>query len=129
MTRRRWWPGSLALAIAFACAAPAAAQVPAPGRYDAQLCVANPASEPPRCGDAELVVESARRARVRVADIVYRLRLRSSQLDVTTMHGAMQIDGFGADFAWEGGALVFTDAEKNVRYEIRPQLLPAARPR
>jgi len=115
----------LAGSAAVALAAVATAQVPAPGRYDAELCVANPAGEPARCGGAELVVESTRRAQVRVADIVYRLRLRSSQLDVQTMHGAMQIDGFGADFVWQDGALVFTDAEKNVRYEIRPVPQPA----
>jgi hypothetical protein len=57
--------------------------------------------------------------RVRVADIVYRLALRRDQLDVETMHGQMQIDEFSAAYLWEGTTLVFNDADKDVRYEVR----------
>ena len=113
------------LAAAAAGASPAAvAQVTQPGRYDAQFCVANPASQPPNCGAAEFTVQAPGRASLRISDIVYRFRLRSSQLDVTTLHGAVQIDEFSADYVWKDGALVFADADKDVRYEIRPSARP-----
>lgn len=90
---------------------------PASGRYDARLCVAT-GSASAECGPAAVTVRSAKDVRVQVADIVYRLTLHSSQLDVVLMHGAMQIDGFTANYDWEGRALVFTDPDKPVRYRI-----------
>jgi hypothetical protein len=59
------------------------------------------------------------RISVRVADIVYLLALKPSQLDVETMHGAMQIDEFSAAYDWQGTTLRFSDAAKDVRYEVR----------
>jgi hypothetical protein len=56
---------------------------------------------------------------VRIADIVYRLQLHSSQVDVVLMHGTMQIDGFFAHYEWAGDALRFLDLEKRTRYELR----------
>ena len=35
------------------------------------------------------------------------------------MHGAMQIDEFSAAYLWEGTTLRFSDADKDVRYEVR----------
>ena len=35
------------------------------------------------------------------------------------MHGAMQIDEFSAPYDWDGDTLRFSDADKNVRYEVR----------
>ena len=112
--------GALSLAIAAALLGPAAgAQPAAPGRYDGQLCVATRIDAEPTCGAAEVDVPSARRLSVRVSDIVYRLALRGSQLDVTTMHGNMQIDEFSAAYKWSGDTLLFGDPAKDARYEIR----------
>jgi len=108
------------LLAAAALAAPAAAAGPAPGRYQATLCVSAAASAPASCGPAELEIRSPSRAQVRVADIVYRLHLRPEQLDVATMHGNMQIDEFSAEYAWRDGVLSFLDADKQARYEVRP---------
>ena len=113
--------GLLALPIA------AWAAGPAPGRYQATLCVTPSASAPPSCGPAELEVRSGARAEVRVADIVYRLHLRPAQVDVVTLQGRMQIDEFSAEYAWADGVLSFVDADKQARYEVRPaaRLRPA----
>ena len=97
----------------------AAAQPAAPGRYDGQLCVATQADAEPSCGAAEVDMPSARRLSVRVSDIVYRLALRGTQLDVTTMHGNMQIDEFSAAYKWSGDTLFFGDPAKDARYEVR----------
>lgn len=97
----------------------AVAQPAAPGRYDGQLCVATQLDVEPTCGAAEVDVPSARRLSVRISDIVYRLRLSGAKLDVTTMHGNMQIDEFSAAYQWRGDTLLFGDPEKDSRYEIR----------
>ena len=103
----------LALATGAALAAPSP-----PGRYDAELCVATRPQAAPTCGVADVEV-APDAIRVRVADIVYKLALRRDQLDVETMHGQMQIDQFSAAYLWEGTTLVFSDADKDVRYEVR----------
>ena len=90
---------------------------PASGRYEGRLCVATGTASA-ECGPAAVTVRSAKDMRVQVADIVYRLALHSSQLDVVLMHGAMQIDGFTANYDWEGRALIFNDPDKPVRYRI-----------
>ena len=108
----------LVLLVAVA-GAPAWADGPAPGRYEAQLCVTAAASAPPSCGPAELDVRSATRAEVRVADIVYRLYLRPPQVDVATMHGSMQIDEFSSEYEWQGEVLRFVDADKKASYEVK----------
>ena len=105
--------------IALAAAAFTANAAPAtPGRYDAELCVATRPEAAPTCGAAEVEVTPARIS-VRVADIVYRLALRTLQLDVETMHGQMQVDEFSAAYQWDGTTLRFSDAAKDVRYEVR----------
>jgi hypothetical protein len=110
---------ALVAALASAAFAPGACAQPAQGgRYDAQLCVATKAAEPPTCGTADVEVVG-RQVSVRVADIVYRLALHSAQLDVETMHGRMQIDEFSAPYRWTGDTLRFSDAAKNVDYEVR----------
>jgi hypothetical protein len=35
------------------------------------------------------------------------------------MHGQMQIDEFSAAYDWDGTTLRFSDAAKDVRYEVR----------
>jgi hypothetical protein len=110
-------PSAALIARAAGAAAAVAAPAP-PGRYDAELCVATTPQAAPTCGAADVEVTAAR-INVRVADIVYRLALRTAQLDVETMHGAMQIDEFSAPYDWEGTTLRFSDAAKDVRYEVR----------
>jgi hypothetical protein len=96
----------------------AVAQPAQGGRYDAQLCVATRVDEAPTCGAAEVEVAGSRLS-VRVADIVYRLALRNGELDVATIQGRMEIDEFSAAYQWAGDTLRFSDAAKNVRYEVR----------
>jgi hypothetical protein len=102
-----------------AAASAASAATPGPGRYDAQLCVATQAGAAPSCGAVDVEVKSRGRVGVRVADIVYRLTLRSSQLDVTTSQGTMQIDQFSSPYDWAGDTLRFADTAKDVHYEVR----------
>lgn len=104
-------------AVALAAAAAAASAQPAAGRYAGELCVAT-GEAPPQCGPVAVTVR-ARGVSLQVADIVYRLALHSSQLDLVLMHGAMQIDGFTANYEWEGSTLVFNDPDKAVRYRVR----------
>ena len=49
---------------------------PAAGRYDAQLCVATTRRRADVAAPAEVELRANGEARVRVADIVYRLQLR-----------------------------------------------------
>ena len=91
---------------------------PAVGRHAAQLCVTTAAAVP-SCGPAQVDLRRDGSARVRVDDVVYRLQLHSSQVDVVLKHGAMQIDGFTAPYEWKGSALHFVDADKGVRYEVQ----------
>ena len=121
MGRRRAGPVIAAFALALGSAA-AHADAPAPGRYAAQLCVAV-GEAPPDCGPARVDVFSARRLDVRIADLHWRLRLASSQVDVVLMHGTMQIDGFFASYEWQGRTLRFLDLDKHTRYalEIGPR--------
>ena len=58
------------------------------------------------------------RVLLRISDIVYHVKLRSSQADVVLMHGATQIDEFVANYEWEGATLAFVDADKRTRYEL-----------
>jgi hypothetical protein len=113
----------VAFVLLLAVALPAAADPPAAGRYDAQLCVTLGATAP-SCGPADAQVLSGSRVLVRVSDIVYRLKLNSSQAEVVLMHGATQIDEFVANYEWTQAALEFVDADKRTRYELR---LSAAR--
>ncbi len=106
------------LLLLFAASAANAAH-PAPGRYDAMLCVATSASAPISCGAAVLEVRSATRGQVRVADVVYRLHWRPKQLDVAIMQGTMQLDEFSTAYEWHDGTLSFVDTDKSVRYEVR----------
>jgi hypothetical protein len=108
----------LVAAVAAVTWTAAAAQPAQGGRYDAQLCVATRADQAPTCGAAEVEV-AGQRLSVRVADIVYRLALRNGELDVATSQGRMEIDEFSAAYQWVGDTLRFSDAAKNVRYEVR----------
>ncbi len=116
------------LLVALAAAASTAVDAaPAPGRYDGQLCVATVAGAPPSCGAAMVELLGGGRVEVRVADIAWRLALRSSQLDALTMHGNTQIAEFSADYEWIGDVLRFTDAARGAAYEVRIQASRPAR--
>ena len=91
---------------------------PTVGRHAGELCVANASAEP-SCGPALVELRRDGSARVRINDLVYRLQLHSSQVDVVLMHGAVQIDEFTVPYAWVGRSLQFTDDERKVRYEVR----------
>jgi hypothetical protein len=108
---------SMLAAAAFAVPALSAA-APAAGYYDAQLCVAT-SSAGPSCGPAEVELRANGEARVRVADIVYRIQLNSSQVEVVLMQGTMQLDEFVASYEWVGRSLLFDDKDKNARYEVK----------
>jgi len=56
---------------------------------------------------------------VRIADLHWRLRLASSQVDVVLMHGTMQIDGFFASYEWDGTTLRFLDLDKRTAYGVQ----------
>jgi hypothetical protein len=111
---------ALALTLLWATS-PASADsgAPPPGRYEARLCTARLDGAAPDCGPAEAELRSGGFARVQVSDIVFRLELRSAQVDVVLMHGTMQIDEFTAPCEWVGTTLRFTDAQKGLRYELR----------
>jgi len=91
---------------------------PAVGRHTATLCVATSAAEP-SCGPAQVDLRRNGSARVQVDDVVYRLQLHSSQVEVVLMHGAMQVDEFTVPYEWVGRSLQFRDDERHVRYEVR----------
>ena len=66
---------------------------------------------------------------MRIDDVVYRMQLHSSQVEIVLMHGAVQIDEFTAPYAWVGKTLQFVDGAKNARYEVRfPAGKAAAKP-
>lgn len=121
-TSRLFPPGLLLCGLGLAASVTAAsAEAPVPGRYAARLCVqslADPA-RPAECGPVDLLVQRGNRAQVRVADLVYRLQLHSSQVDVVLMHGSMQIDEFTAFYEWKGTTLEFADRDQRLRYEVQ----------
>ena len=106
---------------------PAHADEPELGRYDGQFCVTvgDAAAD---CGPALVDVLRERRLNVRISDIVYRLKLNSSQVDVVLMHGTMQIDGFFANYEWAAdNTLQFYDIDKRTNYALRLAPRKAAR--
>jgi hypothetical protein len=114
--------GIALLAVAVAVSGGATAAVsegrPALGRHAAELCVTTAAAEP-SCGPAQAELRRDGSARVRIDDLVYRLQLHSSQVEVVLMHGAVQVDEFTVPYEWVGRSLQFNDDERKVRYEVR----------
>jgi len=107
----------LAFAAAGSWAAPEAR--PEPGRHVAELCVATSPSAPPSCGPAQADVRTNGTMSLRVDDVVYRLELHSSQVDIVIMHNLVQIDEFTVPYEWAGSTLRFNDGDRASRYEIR----------
>jgi len=111
--------GTALLALAgggVAAAAPLAR--PEVGRHTAELCVAT-LPKPASCGPAQVDLRADGSLRLRVDDIVYDLKLRSSQVDVVVMHHVVQIDEFTAPYEWLGPTLQFVDNDRRSRYELR----------
>jgi hypothetical protein len=116
--RRRPPRGARAALAAAALVTTAAAAMPAPGRYEAQFCVAMSA-QAPSCGPVQVDLGANGSALVRSADIVYVLKLHPKQLELVLMQGTMQLDEFTVPYRWEGNALHFIDDEKSAHYEVR----------
>jgi hypothetical protein len=91
---------------------------PAPGRWTATLCVWT-STAPPNCGPVQADLARDGSMQLRIDDIVYHLRLHSTQVDIVLMHGAMQIDEFTVPYMWSGRTLKFSDDEHDARYEVR----------
>ena len=117
MVRAAVWIAFVALATGSASAANSEGR-PTLGRHAAELCVATAVAEP-SCGPAQVELRRDGSARVRIDDLVYRLQLHSSQVEVVLMHGAVQVDEFTVPYAWVGRSLQFNDDERKVRYEVR----------
>ena len=88
------------------------------GHYDGTLCV-TVAAAPATCGAAEVGLNAASLAEVRVSDVTFQVWLYPSRVSVVVMHGNMQIHGFESGYAWRGPLLQFADTAKNTRYEVR----------
>jgi hypothetical protein len=88
------------------------------GRPAAEHCVAT-MPMPPSCGPAQVDLRADGSLRMRVDDIVYNLKLHSSQVDVIVMHHVVQIDEFTAPYEWLGPTLQFVDNDRRSRYEVR----------
>lgn len=116
VARRSLGVALLAWAVSGLAAAPLAR--PEAGRHEAQLCVAT-LPKPPSCGPAQVDLRSDGSLRLRIDDIVYTMRLRSSQVEVVVMHNVVQIDEFTVPYEWVGSTLQFKDDDRNSVYEIR----------
>ncbi|MES2098286.1 MAG: hypothetical protein V4569_00550 [Pseudomonadota bacterium] len=91
---------------------------PEVGRQTAELCVAT-LPKPPSCGPAQVDLRADGTMRLRVDDVVYSMKLHSSQVEIVVMHNVVQIDEFTAPYEWVGNTLQFKDGDRNSRYEIR----------
>ena len=113
----RPWPG-WAIALLLPAAVAPRAGLACRGRLRRHGSASPRPNRRPSCGPVQ--ARLARNGlRLRLSDIVYRLELRGNQLDVTLMHGAMQIDEFSAAFDWSGDTLRFGDAQKRTLYEVQ----------
>lgn len=94
------------------------AQVPGVGDYDARFCV-TVGQAAPNCGPA-VASWAGGIARVQLGDFVYVLWLYPRRIEVALMQGDMQVQEFKATWQWQGkDRLLFTDAGRNTRYELR----------
>jgi hypothetical protein len=108
--------GSMAVAAAASWAAADAR--PAAGRHAVEFCVSTAAAAP-SCGPAQADVRGNGAIDVRIDDIVYHLKLHSSQVDIIVMHNATQIDEMTQSYDWSGATLEFNDDDRESHYEIR----------
>lgn len=101
------------------------AGAPAPGHYDAQMCVAIN-THPPTCGPMEAHVDLDGTLTLRMDDIRYVLSFEQGLLVGVTMHGSMQVAEFMSSYRWVGGTLMFGDRSRSAQYEV--QLAPLGAP-
>lgn len=111
-------PSWLIAAALAGVGAPALAAAPTPGRYDAQLCVAQ-MTAPASCGAVVVDWQRGDKVRVVLDDVRYLLQLRGRDVDVVVMHGAVQIDDFVAAYEQTDAALAFIDSARATHYELR----------
>lgn len=116
VTRRSVGAALLALAALEPSAAPLGR--PEVGRHAAELCVAT-LPKARNCGPAQVDMRSDGTLRMRIDDIVYNMKLNSSQVEVVVMHNVVQIDEFTVPYEWVGSTLQFKDDDRSSIYEIR----------
>jgi hypothetical protein len=107
-----------ALASLLTLTAGLADALPAPGRYEAILCVRN-AGAAPNCGPADFRVHAGGEVVLQVSDIVYRLLVRGSQAAVVVTQGTVQIDEWDGAAESSDSSLHFVDDEKRLSYEVQ----------
>lgn len=117
MTRTARLVAALAVFASLGAAAVPAAR-PAFGRHVVQMCVATSAL-PPNCGPAQADLRGDGSLQVRVDDVVYNMRLHSSQVEIVVMHNLVQIDELIVPYQWVGSTLQFNDDDRHSRYEVR----------
>jgi hypothetical protein len=110
----------LLLAAAGATAVPPT--TPAPGHYDARLCVTVNA-QAPNCGPVQARLGADGALSLRVDDIRYLLNFEQGLAVVLTMHGNMLVSEFLSSYRWAGSTLLFADPPRGLQYEV--QLTPA----
>jgi hypothetical protein len=98
------------------------AGAPAPGPYDAQMCVTL-AANAPTCGPMAARVDPDGTLTLRFDDIRYVLSFEQGVLVGITLHGGMQIAEFVSSYRWAGGTLMFGDRARQAQFEV--QLSPA----
>jgi hypothetical protein len=97
---------------------------PAPGRYEARLCV-TVGAQSPNCGPVEAEVNAAGELQVQVHDIRYLVVFVPGGLVGITMHGAVQVAEFQSSYRWAGQTLLFADAPRGLQYELQLSPPPA----
>ncbi|HEY0820506.1 MAG TPA: hypothetical protein VGD46_17090 [Rhizobacter sp.] len=103
-------------------AAAALPGAPAPGHYDARMCVKLNANAP-TCGPMAARVDADGTLTLRFDDIRYILSFEQGLVVGITMHGGMQIAEFLSSYRWAGDTLLFGDRTRSAQYEV--QLSPA----
>lgn len=111
----------LPLLVAATGAAALPAATPAPGFYDAQMCVTLNTNAP-TCGPMDARVDADGTLTLRVDDIRYVLSFEQGLMVGITLHGGMQIAEFLSSYRWAGGTLLFGDRTRSAQYEV--QLAP-----
>ncbi len=90
---------------------------PAPGAYDAQMCVTLNKNAP-TCGPMDARVGRDGTLTLRVDDIRYVLSFEQGMVVGVTLHGGMQIAEFLSSYRWAGGTLLFGDRDRSAQYEV-----------
>jgi hypothetical protein len=111
----------LPLLVAATAAVAPPAGAPAPGQYDAQMCVTL-STHAPTCGPIDARVDPDGTLTLRMDDIRYVLSFEQGLLIGITMHGGMQIAEFLSSYRWAGATLMFGDRSRSAQYEV--QLTP-----